>query len=87
MRLLRQFSSAILQRQFRRVLREHFRGSGWASLDGSAVSPNEYESHALDIAHQICECLRDEGFEPGWDGSFSRKIEVTLNWQRRSLLE
>jgi hypothetical protein len=64
-----------------------FLGYGWASPDRSEVSPEEYESHALGIGREICECLRAEGFEPDWDGSFSRKIGVTLNWQRRHLLD
>jgi hypothetical protein len=32
-------------------------------------------------------CLRDEGFEVNWDGDFARKIGVSLNWQRHTMLE
>ena len=64
-----------------------FLGYGWVSPEGSEVSPDEYQGHALGIGREICECLRTEGFEPDWDGSFSRKIGITLNWQRRNRLE
>lgn len=47
----------------------------------------EYEQNALAIAHQVCACLREEGFEPAWDGSLAHKIGITLNWQRRTMLE
>jgi hypothetical protein len=60
---------------------------GWFSPDGSDVAPDLYEQHALGIAREVCECLRDEGFEPDWDGDFSRKIGFSLNWQRRAMLE
>lgn len=60
---------------------------GWISPDGSEVAPEKYEKNALGIAREICKCLRDEGFEPDWDGDFARKIGVSLNWQRRTELE
>lgn len=62
-------------------------GYGWFSPDGSNVAPQVYEKNALGIGQEVCECLRNEGFKPNWDGDFSRKISVLLNWQRRSLLE
>ena len=62
-------------------------GYGWYSPDGKEVAPEIYEQHALGIAREVCECLRAEGFEPDWDGAFSRKIGVRLNWQRRTPLE
>jgi hypothetical protein len=64
-----------------------FLAYGWFSPDGSAVGPEVYEQNALGIAHEVCECLRDEGFEPNWDGDFARKIGISLNWQRRAMLE
>ncbi|MCA9247216.1 MAG: isoprenylcysteine carboxylmethyltransferase family protein [Planctomycetales bacterium] len=60
---------------------------GWFSPDDSDVKPAIYEKHALAIAREVCECLRAEGFEPDWDGDFSRKIGVSLDWRRRSLLD
>lgn len=60
---------------------------GWLSHDGSEVAPDVYQKNALSIAREVCECLRNEGFEPDWDGDFARKIGVTLNWQRRTMLE
>jgi hypothetical protein len=61
---------------------------GWFPPEDVIDSPQEeYERNALAIAHQVCACLRDEGFEPAWDGSIARKIGITLNWQRRTMLE
>jgi hypothetical protein len=59
---------------------------GWCSEDGSNVEPDVYEKNALGIAEEICQCLRARGFEPDWDGDFSKKIGVSLTWQRRSAL-
>jgi hypothetical protein len=64
-----------------------FLGYGWISTNGTKIAPEEYEKKALAIAHEICECLRKEGFEPDWNGSSSKKIGVSLNWQRRTILE
>ena len=60
---------------------------GWFSPDDSEVAPEIYEKHALGIAREVCKCLRGEGFEPDWDGDLAHKIGVSLNWQRRTLLE
>jgi hypothetical protein len=60
---------------------------GWFSPDGSKVAPEVYETKALGIAREICGCLRDERFEVDWDGNLSRKIGISLNWQRRTILE
>lgn len=62
-------------------------GYGWFSPDNSDVAPEVYEKKALAIAREVCDCLREYGFEADWDGNFSQKIEVTLNWQRRTILE
>jgi hypothetical protein len=62
-------------------------GYGWISPDGSDVQPDEYAQHALGIAREVCQCLRDEGFEVDWNGDFSRKIGISLIWQRRTMLE
>jgi hypothetical protein len=51
------------------------------------MAPEAYKKNALAIAREVCECLRDEGFEVNWDGDFARKIGVSLNWQRRTMLE
>ena len=60
---------------------------GWFSADDSDVTPEVYETNALGIAAEICECLRDEGFEVNWNGDFARKIGVSLTWQRRTTLQ
>lgn len=58
---------------------------GWFSPDDS-IGQEEYNQNALKIAREVCDCLRDHGFEPDWNGEMSRKIGIELNWQRRSLL-
>jgi Domain of unknown function (DUF6891) len=60
---------------------------GWFSPDDSNGAHEVYEGNALGIAREICDCLREHGFEPDWDGSFSKKIGVSLNWQRRTILQ
>ena len=60
---------------------------GWFSADNGEVTPQAYETNALCIAREVCQYLHSEGFEVDWDGDFSRKIGVSLNWQRRTLLE
>lgn len=65
-----------------------FLAYGWfPPEDVTQLTQEEYERNALAIAHQICSCLREEGFEPAWDGSLARKIGITVNWQRRTMLE
>ena len=60
---------------------------GWFSSDDSEVAHDIYERNALGIAREVCECLRNEGFEANWNGDFARKIGVSLNWQRRTILD
>jgi hypothetical protein len=60
---------------------------GWFTQDDTEVAPEEYEKNALGVAREVCKCLRDEGFEPDWNGDLSRKIGLWLNWQRRTTLE
>lgn len=60
-------------------------GYGWISP--TEVAPEVYEKNALAVAHEVCQSLRDAGFAVDWDGDFSRKICVSLNWQRRSILK
>ena len=62
-------------------------GYGWVSLDKSKVAEEIYEKNALEIAREVCECLRNEAFEVDWNGDFSRKIGVSINWQHRNMLE
>lgn len=59
---------------------------GWVSPDYVKATPDAYEGYALDIAREVCECLREHQFEPVWDGSMKNKIGLSLNWQRRTLL-
>lgn len=62
-------------------------GYGWLSEDESSVAPDVYERNALDIAREVCDCLHEHGIEPNWDGSFSKKIGISLNWRRRTMLQ
>lgn len=62
-------------------------GYGWFSPDNSEVSDEDYEKHALGIAREVSECLQNEGFKTDWDGSLARKIRLSINWQRRTLLD
>lgn len=61
-------------------------GYSWFSPDDSKTPPEIYEKNALGIAGEVCESLREFGFVPDWDGSFSKKIGLTLDWQRRTML-
>ena len=61
-------------------------GYGWFSPEDSEPTAEAYKKEALGIAHEVCECLRNEGFEVNWDNDFARKICISLNWQRRTLL-
>ncbi|GAB1265379.1 DUF6891 domain-containing protein [Aurantivibrio infirmus] len=56
---------------------------GWFTQEDSEISQETYKKNALAIAQEICECLRKHGFNPEWAGDFSKKIDVSLNWQRR----
>ncbi len=60
---------------------------GWFSGDGSSVDPETYKTNALGIAREVCDHLQEHGLEPKWDGDFSKKIGVSLNWQRRIILK
>ena len=62
-------------------------GYGWISPSNSRVAPEIYESNALGIAREVCHGLSNEGFETDWDGSFARKIGISLNWQRRTMID
>lgn len=60
---------------------------GWFSADDSNVKPEEYERKALGIAHEVCATLRECGLVTDWDGDLSKKIGLSLNWRRRTVLE
>ncbi|MGM9480178.1 DUF6891 domain-containing protein [Roseateles sp. NT4] len=58
-------------------------GYGCFMPDDAEAAHDVYETHALGIAREVCDRLVEHGFEPGWDGSLSKKIGLHLNWQRR----
>jgi len=62
-------------------------GYGWFSPDNSEASKEVYETNALNIAREVAECLKEEGFGVDWDGNLARKIGLSINWQRRELLD
>jgi hypothetical protein len=62
-------------------------GYGWFLPDDSKVEQQVYKKNALGIAREVCDCLINEGFKPDWNGDLARKIGVSLNWQRRALLD
>lgn len=59
---------------------------GWFPPDETEVDDETYADNALSIAREVCDCVAAEGLTVDWDGDFSRKIGVTLNWQRRTPL-
>jgi len=60
-------------------------GYGWLYPDNLDVSRDLYEKNALGIAQEVCDCLRQHGFEPRWNGDFSKKIGLSLDWKRRAV--
>ncbi len=61
-------------------------GYGWYAPDNSIVAQQDYELKALSVASEVCDCLRAHGLEPEWNGGFAKKIGVSINWQRRTML-
>ena len=59
---------------------------GWFAPDASSVDQRTYEKNAIRIGDTICDCLRGHDLDVDWDGDLSRKICVSLNWQRRDTL-
>lgn len=59
---------------------------GWIPDSDEEIPKDEYQALSLGIAREVCRHLQDEGFEVDWDGSISKKIGISLNWQRRERL-
>lgn len=59
---------------------------GWFPPQDSEVASEVYASKALDIAREVCRCLKEQGFEIDWDGDLRRENGVSLNWQRRTAI-
>lgn len=60
---------------------------GFVPSDNREMSPDENKAKTLGIAEEVCHCLQSEGFKVDWNGDLSRKIGLSLNWQRRHLLQ
>jgi hypothetical protein len=58
---------------------------GWIIREDK-VPPAVYRKHAIGIAQEVCQCLKDEAFKPAWNGDLNEKITLALNWQRRTRL-
>lgn len=43
----------------------------------------EGEAAALAVGHEIVEALNEAGLATEWNGEWSRRIEVMLDWKRR----
>ncbi len=48
------------------------------------LSDAEYERLSLQAAHLVCDVLRKHGLNVDWNGDYSKRIAVQLNWQRRT---
>jgi len=59
---------------------------GFVPTEDRELSPDENGAKALAIAKEVCHCLQSEGLKVDWDGDLSRKIRLSLNWQRRNPL-
>jgi hypothetical protein len=46
-------------------------------------SVEETEKGALTIGHEIVSILKEHGFKPVWDGTWSKRICFPIVWQRR----
>jgi hypothetical protein len=60
----------------------------WAAADGQELYLSygavvEGEAAALQIGNEIVDALQRFGLRTDWDGSWSKRIGVQLNWQRR----
>ena len=59
-----------------------------AAVDGRGIylyygAVEDGEERALGIAREIQETLRCHGFATDWDGTFSKRIGVRMDWKRR----
>jgi hypothetical protein len=46
-------------------------------------NPDQTETDAVRIGQEIVSVLRKHGFSPEWDGSWSKRIQIPMKWQRR----
>lgn len=47
-------------------------------------SREQWEATSLAIGRQICQALRERGLDTSWDGSFKKRIQVSMDWKRRA---
>lgn len=59
---------------------------GWFSEDWKDAKRKVYEKNAMAIAAEVVASLREHGLDAVWEGRFDRRIALTVNWQRRTLL-
>jgi hypothetical protein len=65
----------------------HIQDTEGAVTDGSLYmsygATEQGEAPALAIANEVVAALREHGLRTEWDGSWSKRIFVALDWQRR----
>lgn len=59
---------------------------GWFPPEDARPDQSLYEENALRIGGMVKDQLERLGLEVDWNGSLSKKIGVTVNWQRREPL-
>lgn len=59
-----------------------FVGYGWSRADDD-TSQQTYEREATTIGHEVVGHLREAGLRVDWNGDLSRKIDLSVVWQRR----
>jgi hypothetical protein len=55
---------------------------GGIVLNYGAVHNNEAD--ALAIGHEVVDTLRRHGLRPVWNGTWEQRLEVPMDWKRRS---
>ncbi len=48
------------------------------------ISDEEYERLSLQTARLVCDVLKKHALRVDWNGEYSKRIAVQLNWQRRT---
>lgn len=56
---------------------------GYGSTE-PAESESAYEAQSLRIARMVRDVLHEHGLRVEWDGSYSKRLSVEMDWKRRS---
>ncbi|QDT70080.1 hypothetical protein MalM25_30250 [Planctomycetes bacterium MalM25] len=61
---------------------------GYGSIGGGdEIDEDEYRRRALAIGHEVVEELSNGGLKVEWNGDFSKKIGLSIDWKRRTPLQ